>query len=112
MLVEATVPLVGAKFRLEANGAPPVLEISKPAGALMVILAVRSVPPMRNGNAVEALPSEAVKPDRLAGVAEIAGLAVEITVPDNATVWESTPGLVSVMLPETGPRGAVGARRA
>ena len=106
------MPLTGAKFRLEANGAPPVPEISNPAGAVMVILAVRSVPPTRNGNAVEALPSEAVKPDRLAGEAEIAGVATEPTVPERATVWESAPGLVSVMLPETGPRGAVGARRA
>jgi hypothetical protein len=32
----------------------------------MVMFAVRSVPLTRNGNAVEALPREAVKPDKLA----------------------------------------------
>ena len=106
------MPLTGAKSRLGANGTSPVLEISNPVGALMVRLAVRSLPPTRNAVALEALPSLAVKLPKLAVETVIAGLAAELTVPESATVWLSAPALASVMFPLTEPTDAVEAMRA
>ena len=72
------MPLFGAKLRLEANGALPVREISNPAGALIVIFAVRAVPFTVKDCEVEALPSLAVKLPRRAGEAVNPGVVLTL----------------------------------
>jgi hypothetical protein len=87
----------------------PLLETSKPVGAVTVTLPVRFAPLTVKVCAAEAVPAVAVKLPRDAGLTLKDGGA--LTVPETASVRDVAPALATLILPVKTPAKALAAMR-